>query len=146
MNPITALVVDDEQEGRSSLCHYIQRYCPSVSVVGQAASVSEAAQLITELSPQLVFLDINLSYESGFDLFKHFERPGFETIFVTAHDQFALEAIKRHALDYLLKPLSIDELINAVERVRQLVDDKMAAQQLSTVLTSFTKQPSTRKI
>ncbi len=146
MNTITALVIDDEQESRSSLCHYIQRYCPSVAVVGQAASVSEGAQAIIELSPQLLFLDINLSFESGFDLFKQFGKPAFETIFVTAHDEYALEAIKQHALDYLLKPLSIDELINAIERVRVHVEEKTAAQRLNTLLDSFNKQQAVHRV
>jgi two-component system LytT family response regulator len=134
MNSIAAIIVDDEQESRNTLRSFLQKYCPEVFLAAEAASVQEAVQKIREHRPQLVFLDISMPLENGFLLFDQFPDPPFYTVFVTAYDNYALEAIKRHALDYLLKPVSIDELIKAVATVRQRINDRTAVQRMQDML------------
>lgn len=109
-----ACIVDDEKKGRESLQTLLRQYCPQVEVIGQADSVINAYQLINKEKPDLVFLDIEMPQGSGFELLKKFEKITFKTIFVTAHKHYAIKAIRFAALDYLLKPLDVDELVEAV--------------------------------
>lgn len=114
---IKAIIIDDEQDAREALRLAIQRFCMEVEVVASCSSVSSGIQAIQKQQPDLVFLDIQMPYQSGFDLLEALEVIRFEVIFVTAYEQYALRAIKFSALDYLLKPVDIDELARAIERV-----------------------------
>ncbi len=114
---IKAIIVDDEKRGRDSLQRLLEEYCPAVSIIGQAESVDSAAELISEGQPELVFLDVEMPRGSGFDLLKRFEPAPFRTIFITAHNHYAIKAIRSMASDYLLKPVDVDELMTAVEHV-----------------------------
>lgn len=96
----------------------IAKLFPDLTVVGKAATVAEALLLIEETKPQLVFLDVMLNNESGFDLLQRLVNVSFETIFTTAHDEFAVKAFRFNALDYLLKPIDLDELEKAVEKAK----------------------------
>lgn len=116
---ITTLIVDDESESRSLLRNFLYKYCAEVEVVAEAASVTEAVALIERTAPLLVFLDVNMPGTNGFTLFDHITVPDFQTVFVTAYDEFALEAFRHYALDYILKPIEISRLVATVERVRQ---------------------------
>ncbi len=111
---LKACIVDDEKKGRDTLQTLIEQNCKEVEVIGQADSVNSAYQFITKEKPDLVFLDIEMPQGSGFELLKRFDKIGFKTIFVTAHQHYAIKAIKFSALDYLLKPVDVDELVTAV--------------------------------
>ena len=101
-----------------ALCN---EYCDGLEIIGLANSVSEAKKLIAEKEPDLVFLDIRMPVESGFELLKFYDNDfSFEVIFTTAYDEYAVEAFQFAAIDYLLKPIEIDELIKAVEFVKEL--------------------------
>ncbi len=114
---IRAMIIDDEPAARQNLNVILQRYCAGdVTVVGEAAGVQEAYTLIQQLAPNLLFLDIEMGKETGFDLVAMFDQPGFQVVFVTAYDQYAIKAIKINALDYLLKPLSIQEVRETVQK------------------------------
>jgi two-component system LytT family response regulator len=114
---LRALLVDDERLARRDLAKLLKAHS-DVLVSGEAASVAEAAEQISRLHPNLVFLDIQLAGESGFDLLDRIEsHPDF--VFVTAYDQYALRAFDVNALDYLLKPVHPDRLARAVDRVRE---------------------------
>lgn len=115
---IKACIVDDEKKGRDTLVKLLQEYCKEVEVVGQADSVESAYQFISSHQPELVFLDVEMPRGSGFELLKRFEHVNFKTIFVTAHNHYAIKAIKFSAVDYILKPVDVDELVSAVSRVR----------------------------
>jgi len=110
-----ALVVDDEPLARMEIMRLLQPF-DHISVIGEAGSVVEAAASITSLSPDLVFLDIDLGAQSGFDLLELTGRR-FHTIFVTAYDQYAIRAFEINALDYLLKPVHPDRLKEAIARL-----------------------------
>lgn len=119
MSEIKALIVDDEQHCIEALQTMLQKKCPGVTVVAGARSVKEARTLVEELQPDLVFLDVEMPHQNGFELLKLFDKINFDVIFTTAYEQYALKAIKFNALDYLLKPFSIKELQDAVEKFRE---------------------------
>lgn len=116
---ITCIIIDDENSSRATLRGFLENYCTEVSVVGEASSAEEGISLIKEMNPHLIFLDIELPLGSGFDLLEACKLSNFEVVFTTAHDQYALQAIKVCALDYLLKPISVADLKAAVEKVAQ---------------------------
>ncbi len=114
---ISAIIVDDEQKGRESLKLLINEYCPKVEILTLCSNVSDAYNSIIKMNPDLVFLDIQMKDETGFDLLKKFDKVNFEVIITTAHSNYAITAIKYSAIDYLLKPIDVVELQDAVARV-----------------------------
>lgn len=114
---IKTLIVEDEQKSRDMLAAVIQKNFPDLNIVGLAKNVKEGVELIKSQTPELVFLDISMPDGSGFDLLEALPNHRFELIFVTASDQHAIRAIKYSACDYLLKPIDMDELQAAVEKV-----------------------------
>ena len=132
---MTALIVDDEEASRSTLHGFLSKYCPQITRILEAASVAEAVPAITQYAVTVVFLDIDMPYENGFALFEHIAQPHFHTIFVTAYDQYALKAIKQCAVDYILKPVNIRELIAAVEKVSALHETTQSNKRLEELLS-----------
>ncbi|PUZ24571.1 two component transcriptional regulator, LytTR family [Chitinophaga costaii] len=119
MSEIKAIIVDDEQHCIEALQTMLQKKCPGVTVLAGARSVKEARNLVEEMQPDLVFLDVEMPHQNGFELLKLFDKINFDVIFTTAYEQYALKAIKFNALDYLLKPFSIKELQDALEKFRE---------------------------
>ncbi|MGE0562438.1 MAG: LytR/AlgR family response regulator transcription factor [Flavobacteriales bacterium] len=115
---ISAIIIDDEQHARSNLKILLEDYCPNVTVVAEAQSADEAREQISLHNPNLLFLDINMPGEDGFDLLNSLEDKNFSVIFITAHNQFALKALKAGAIDYLEKPIDIEQLIEAVGKIK----------------------------
>lgn len=115
---IKAMIVDDEQASIDLLKWLIGEYCPDISVVQSARSVADAIPLIKSFQPDIVFLDIQMPHQSGFDLLTDIDHWNFEVIFTTAYNEFAIQAIRFSALDYLLKPIDETELKKAVERFK----------------------------
>ncbi len=116
---LTAIVVDDEKPSREALSTYIRDFCPNVKVVTECDNANLAYQAILEHQPKLVFLDIEMPNGDGFDLLRMFKRIDFKVIFVTAFSEYALRAFRYSATDYLLKPVKVDELVEAVAKVGQ---------------------------
>lgn len=114
-----AIIIDDEESVRSGLEQLCTLFIADLEISGSASSLKEAIELIREKSPDLIFLDIQLGNENGFDILTAFPQAQFQTIFVTAHDEYALKALKKQAVDYLLKPVDPEDLIEAVEKVKQ---------------------------
>lgn len=114
---IRTILVDDEINSRNALKQLLSRYCKEIEVIGEAKNVAEAFTMIQQLKPSLIFLDIEMPNGTGFDLLMKFPNPNFDVIFVTGFDQYALNAFKFSATDYLLKPLETQELIAAVNKV-----------------------------
>ncbi len=117
---LKTIIVEDEQTSREILKNYLAKYCPTVKIVGEAQNIDEALVLIRNNDLDLVFLDVEMPYGSGFDLLEKLGSTNFEVVFVTAYDQYAIDALNKHASYYLLKPISIDELIKAVDYVTEI--------------------------
>ncbi|MEM7087375.1 MAG: LytTR family DNA-binding domain-containing protein [Bacteroidota bacterium] len=129
---LNAIVVEDEEKSREILKNYITKYCPKVNVLGEAANVDEALVLIRNNELDLVFLDVEMPYGNAFDLLDKVGDRTFETVFVTAYDHYAIDALNAHASYYLLKPISIDNLIEAVDYVQEIKEKENKLQ--NTVL------------
>jgi len=114
---LKTIIVEDEQTSREILKNYLNKYCPQVEVLGEAENIDEALILIRNNELDLVFLDVEMPYGNAFDLLEKVGNINFEIIFVTAYNHYAIEALNNHASYYLLKPISIDELIKAVDYV-----------------------------
>lgn len=116
---IDTIIIDDEANARDNLKLIIEDFCPEINIVGEAGSAKEARELIAEHQPGLLFLDINMPNEDGFELLESIDDKNFSVIFITAHNQFALKALKAGAIDYLEKPIDIEELQTAVSKIAQ---------------------------
>jgi two-component system LytT family response regulator len=114
---ITAIIIDDEAKGRLALREKLSAYCPLVKVIAEAGNGQEALLLIQHHKPQLIFLDIEMPRMNGFEMLNALPEKNFHVIFTTAYDQYAIKAIKYAAFDYLLKPIDIEELKTAVEKI-----------------------------
>ncbi len=131
----TAILIDDERLARNELKKMLGDY-PEIEVVGEAANADEGARLIEELSPDLIFLDIQMPAKTGFDLLAELETVP-EVIFTTAHDEFALKAFEVNALDYLLKPIDPKRLSDAVQKLNFLEDREMGHTETKGEARSF---------
>lgn len=120
---IKTLIIEDEQKSRDVLMKIIEKNCPELKVVGNASNVAEGVEMIRSLKPDLVFLDITMPDGSGFDLLEQVTDQKFDLIFATASNSHAIRAFKYSACDYLLKPIDIEELKNAVARVVKRKND-----------------------
>lgn len=126
---IKVLIVDDEINGRENLRAVLQTYCPEVEIVGEANSAMSAIELIQELKPSLLFLDIEMPGGDGFKVLEFFKKPNFQVVFVTAYDQYAIKAIRFSALDYILKPIDIMLVKAAIDRHQQAKEEDTRLQQ-----------------
>lgn len=144
---ISALIVDDEQDGREVLAQLIHIHAPNVFIVGEAADADTACKLIDRFQPHLVFLDIQMAGKNGFSVLEQYEKINFEVIFVTSYEQYSLTAIKFNALDYLLKPIDTEELKLAIYKATDRIGTKWEYEtRISNLLESLDRQQSPRKI
>jgi len=120
---IRTVLVEDERKSMLTLQALLQRYCPEVSIVGMGNSVQQGIRVINDLNPELVFLDISMPDGDAFDLLSSIDDIGFEIIFVTAYNEYALKAFEFSAIHYLLKPVSYIDLQEAVKRFTHLKSD-----------------------
>ena len=115
---IKAIIIDDEMHCRRTLAIMLKEYCPDVQVVEQCGDAQSGLEAIQNLSPDLVFLDIEMPYMNGFEMLQEFSEIPFAVVFTTGYDQYAVKAFRISALDYLLKPIEAKELIAAVHKVQ----------------------------
>jgi two-component system, LytTR family, response regulator len=140
MKKLTAVIIEDEEVGRDTLRNYLQSYCEEVEVLGDAENIEEGQALILKTQPEIVFLDIEMPYGNGFDLLEKIENINFEVVFVTAFSNYAIKALNLSASYYILKPIDIDELISAVEKIRlskesdkEIISTQILAQNIKTI-------------
>ncbi len=139
MKAIRTIIVDDEKGARESLAKMAEKYCPHIEVIAKADSMKTAYEAINELNPDLVFLDIEMPNGNAFDLLEKFKEIDFEIIFTTAYDHYAIKAIKFSAIDYILKPIDPEELVQAVNRLENKVGQKELLNKKFTALLSNLK-------
>ena len=135
---VTCAVVDDEMFSIETIRFLIAEYCPHVEIIWTAQNYDEAIAQLDNESPDLMFLDIEMPGKSGFDLLRDCKNRSFEVIFITAYNQYAIQAFKYSAVDYLLKPIDIDQLKDAVDRVtnNRLGDSHLRYRALESNITS----------
>ncbi|MFC0603644.1 LytR/AlgR family response regulator transcription factor [Winogradskyella pulchriflava] len=119
---IRALLIDDEPMALRSLERMLLKHCPEINVIGKTINPEEAVTLINDKKPDVLFLDIAMPRLDGFELLEQIDYKNAQVIFITAYDEYALQAFKTAAADYLLKPIDKEELIQAVNKVAQLLD------------------------
>ncbi|NOU46025.1 MAG: response regulator [Bacteroidales bacterium] len=123
---IKTIIIDDEEKARFTLKQLLAEYATDIQIVGEAANVADGLQLIAEITPDLVFLDVQMPDGTGFDLLDKVSNISFKVIFVSAFDHFALTAFKFSAIDYLLKPVNADDLVKALTKIELSGDNQPA--------------------
>ncbi len=139
------VVIEDEPNSLEAIITLIKNYSPSLQIAGHAAGVADAVKLITTQKPQLVFMDVRIADGTGFDVLRQLQPINFELIFVTAYDSYAMEAIKFAAVDYLMKPVGIQEFEAAIARVQKRLEDKIKHLHVETLLYNLAQQNGTEK-
>jgi two-component system, LytTR family, response regulator len=132
-----AVIIDDEKDSRQILANYLTKYCPDVTVCGFGESVATGLDAIKQHNPEIVFLDIEMPYGNGFDLLEKAGEHSFETVFVTAFGNYAIQALNQSAAYYLLKPIDIDELVKAVEKIKKERSDSSYTQHARVLLDNM---------
>jgi two-component system LytT family response regulator len=122
--PIQTIILEDEAKSLNVISNLIRQFTSDIELIGSAGWVDKSVQLISEKTPQLVFMDIRLADGTGFDVLRRVASRDFELIFVTAYEEYALDALRASAVDYLLKPIGIPEFEGAVGRVRDKIREK----------------------
>jgi two-component system, LytTR family, response regulator len=131
---LTAVLIDDEPNNIDNLRVLLREYCPMVLVMATAADADQGGEVIKRFQPDLVFLDIQMPGQNGFQLLQSLDKVDFEVVFVTAYDQYGIQAIKFSALDYLVKPIKIRELEAAVTKAAERRRQKTHNLQLENLL------------
>lgn len=139
MSGLKAVIIDDEKRNRVALKEMIETYCEGIKVIGLAENVVEGVSLIKSKKPDVIFLDIEMPQNSGFNLIEKFDTIDFDIVFTTAYEQYAIRAFRSGATGYLLKPINIDELIEVVEKVKiknNTIGDFESSESLGDILPS----------
>lgn len=139
---IPVLIVDDEADARENLRLMLNEHCPEVEVVAMAASAKEAREYIASKQPQALFLDIKMPGEDGFSLLRSVADLDLPVVFTTAYDEYALQAFRENAVDYLEKPIDPEELLRAVGKLLRLTDDPELAAQRSVAVKALANDPA----
>jgi len=137
---IKVLLIDDEEKARNILHYFLTTLLPEIGEVRQADSVDNAVATLKDFTPDIVFLDIEMPNKNGFDFLLEVNKPSFDVIFTTAYNQYAIQAIRFSALDYLLKPVDPDELKNAIQRYLEKKESTDQKEQLFNNLVQNIEQ------
>ncbi|HLF65479.1 MAG TPA: LytTR family DNA-binding domain-containing protein [Saprospiraceae bacterium] len=143
---ITSILIDDEPRGLTSLQKLLEINCPEVEVLRTCMNAEEAQSAIAEIAPDLIFLDIAMPGKSGLDLLRELQEIRFETIFVTAHNNYAVQALQLSAVDYLLKPVDEDLLITAVGKAKKKIEEKAGHLHIDTFLHNMQQSGAAQKM
>jgi two-component system, LytTR family, response regulator len=146
MNKIRTILVDDEPRGLSSLQKLLEFNCPELEIIATCSSADEAKEKIGQLNPDLVFLDIAMPEKTGFDLLNEIGDIHFEIIFVTAHNDFLLQAFRFSAVDYLLKPVEDNLLTDAVKRAAKRIEERSTGNHMETLLHNLRNREGGQKM
>lgn len=139
MEPINAIIVDDEKNNRLALLKLIEKFCPQVFVIAECDSVDSAISAIESGRTDVVFLDVEMPGKNGFDLLAHYNyHCPFDVIFTTAYSQYAVKAFRFSALDYLLKPVDPEELIRAVHKLSSKIAEEIKNKQFELLEQKIT--------
>ena len=144
---LRAIIVEDEKHSRETLKNLLEEFCSNIKVIDLASNVPEAVEKIESHKPDVVFLDIELQTGTGFDVLSQLTHLNFEVIFTTAFEQYAIKAVKFSSLDYLLKPIDLEELQRAVQKAQVKKNQDIYKKQLETLMSNLkAQQPRLNKI
>lgn len=143
---LRAIVIDDIEKIRKENIALIKTSCPSISIIGQADSVTSGIKLIQQLAPDLVFLDVEMPDGTGFDLLQKLNPIAFKVIFITGYEDFAIRAFRFSAIDYLLKPLDRQELIEAVKKVEDSLGKEVFDMKLHNLFSNLERPKNLQKL
>lgn len=143
---LRVVIVEDEVHSREALKSLLEEFCEGVEIAGLAGDVETAVAMIKEKGPDLVFLDVELQTGTGFDVLDQVGNVNFDIVFTTAFEQYAVKAIKLSSIDYLLKPIDIEELQQAVEKARTKKDGEVQRRKLETLMSNLESPSGKRKI
>lgn len=143
---IKSVLVDDEKIARDVLRNYLSKYCPQIEIAGEAENIKEAVPLIAEIQPQLVFLDVEMPFGNAFDVLEATKEFSYETIFITAFSQYSLQALNKSASYYILKPIDIQELIVAVNKVAENIQNKDELNRNKILLENLKVKPEKQQL
>jgi two-component system LytT family response regulator len=146
MNRIKTILVDDEPRGLVSLQKLLQLNCPEAEVIACCNSAEEARDAILQLDPQVVFLDIVMPGSTGLDMLRNLEKINFEIIFVTAHNNYMTQAFQFSAIDYLLKPVEEELLVQAIKRAGKRIEEKNSGQRIETLMYNIGSKNNSQKM
>jgi len=141
---MTAIIIDDVPQARQTLQQDLEIYCPEINIVGTAEGVVSGAKLLKTVQPDIVFLDIQMKDGSGFDLLDVLPTINFHVIFTTASDAFAIKAFRYAAIDYLLKPIDPEELLEAIEKVKNTPNT--AVESFDLLKTTIQKKAAPKRL
>ncbi|WP_106794331.1 LytTR family DNA-binding domain-containing protein [Aquimarina sp. Aq78] len=134
------VLIEDNPAARRNFLELLKEYCPTIDFIGEATNVAEGVALITASKPDLVFLDIEMPDGTGFDVLRKLPEINFQVIFASSHEKYALRAIKFSALDYLLKPIDPEELIEAVQKAESEFEHHKTPQRVQTLIDNINDQ------
>ncbi len=144
---IKAIIVDDELGARESLAKMVEKNCKQIQIVAKADSMANAYEAIINFQPDLVFLDVEMPNGNAFDLLEKFDKINFDIIFTTAYDHYAIKGIKYSAIDYILKPIDPEELVQAVQRFEEKAGQKnMLDKQIKALLSNVKPENKLKKV
>ena len=145
MPKLRAVIIDDEANNVEGLQKTLQLYCPNVQVLGFAHDIESGEELINKIQPEVIFLDVEMPFGNGFDLLAKLVPIKFDVIFTTAFNQYAVQAFKFSAVDYLLKPIDPSELIAAVQKVTEKIETTIVDKRVETLLSNMKSETLSRK-
>ena len=146
MSTINCIILDDETMNVQLLTNMLQQHCPMVNILAAETNAKKGIALISELQPQLLFLDVEMPHMNGFDTLKQLEPVNFEVIFVTAYGKYAVEAFEHHAAGYVTKPVNTEKLVAAVNTAIQRIEQKNINKNLFSLLEQSNRQSTPDKI
>lgn len=144
MRAIKCVIIDDEASARDILQNLLLSFCDNVTISARCINLESGIEAIKEHSPDVVFLDIEMPKYAGYEIVKFFEEITFDIVFVTAYDKYALKAFEVSALDYLLKPIEIDRLIDTMQKIQKRVDQRSTLEQYNILQQSILSKEVTK--
>ena len=145
MKSLTAILIDDESSSRNSLRHKLNNHCQGITVVAECENGEEGIKAIQRLKPDIVFLDVEMPRMNGFVMLQQLQDRNFELIFTTAYDHYAIRAIRFSALDYLVKPIEIKSLTEAVEKAKEKKQTGSPNQRIEILLYNLIDEKNVHK-
>jgi two-component system LytT family response regulator len=139
-NPHSVVIVEDEKHSQEALKNLLTEFFPEVVVVSVASDVKNAVETLRQHQPEIVFMDIELNPGTGFDVVTQTRNLNYAVIFTTAYEQYAIQAIRFSSVDYLLKPIDLDELRSAIEKASKMISDQRRQQQIDLLLTNLSAE------